>query len=232
MLGLVFYSLVWHTFFTQALQIITDMHKTILISIFLGLSIQAQCQDSLKSIRTWISVGTNVPLGVEFNEVHGLGLNSNIFLGFVLFKNFNLGPSFNFNYHVKYLNESTKDQLTNTGIGLNANYSFHLNKTTLYFGIMSYYENLNDKIAPRKDYGGEDLKILYGSGISFGPKLSLNYEKFIFQLGYLIRNFEIKFDQNVTSPFTSYNQLYEIFSVEENANMNFSSLTISMGYEL
>ncbi len=208
------------------------IYKSILALIIFGFHSQIQGQDSNKSsIKTWISIGTNFPTGKEFSEVHSIGLNGNIYLNVINFDRFNLGPAFNINYHLKYLNEAAKDQLINPGIGLNGNYSFSLANAILYFGVVAYYESLKDKISPRKDFQGEDFNILSGSGVSYGPKISLKHEKFIFQLGYLIRIINIKFDEDVTSPFTSYNELYEVFSVEENITMSFSSLNISIGYE-
>lgn len=209
------------------------MYKAILIFLFLGFFFQSQGQNtSQKPINTWVSIGANFPVGAEFNEVHSIGLNTNIYVGLIRFKNIDIGPAVNFNYHMKYLNEAAKNRLINAGFGLNANYSFPLDKSTFYLGVVGYYEGLEDQISPRKDFNGENLKVLSGSGFSFGPKLSLSYEKFVFQLGYIMRSYKPEFSREITSPFMAFNQLYEVFLINENANIDLSSISLSIAYEL
>ena len=210
------------------------MNKIIIVLLLSIMTVSADAQDldNSRKIKTWISFGLNTATGEEFNHVYSVGYNAHFYLGLINFKNLHFGPALNFNYHVKHLNAGAKDQLINLGLGMNANYRIPLNSASLYLGLVAYYDNITDKIKPRKDYSGKTITILTGQGYSYGPKISLAYKKFLFQTTYLIRPLTIEFSSAVISPFTNVDNLYEVFELEKNSQMDFSSITFSIAYEL
>lgn len=181
-----------------------------------------------------LSTGVNMPIGHEFSEIYGSGLNANFILPFPIAKKLKIGPVVTLNYHLKYLNEAAKNQLVNYGVGLLFEYLFKPRDSKLNYsvGIRSLFENVNDKISPRKDYSGDVLKILSGEGLSSGLSFCIIMNRLVFEALYSSRNLTIKYDNSIDEEFIKYNHLYEIFEIPGESKMNFSSISISVGYKL
>ncbi len=196
-------------------------------------SFTGTAQDTLV-VHPSFNIGINVPTGEELSTVHSLGAYFNVNIPLPIGKHFYLGPSLTVNHHLKYINEAAKNQFTNIGLALDFEYLYKpKNHDLAYFiGIRGGAEIVSDHISPRKDYHGDILNTVNGSGISVGPKVGLIHKHFVLQAMFTLRNFKVEFDPSIDHEFEIHNELYEVLIIKDHYHMNFSSITLSIGYRL
>jgi hypothetical protein len=212
---------------------IKTVRRSIVFFLILGIGSSAKvfCQ-TLKTPRPIAALGVEVPTGKELSHVYPFCGNLSIRMPFNVNQNILIGPTVNFTWSMKYLNEAAKDTYTNIGLGLLSEYQIKTGDLTILLGPGLSFESVIDKISPRRDYNGDPLTTIHGKGIALTLSGSVVMDRIVIQGRFNYRKYKVDFGDTFLNEFRKYNELFEVFDIEENNRMDFSSLVFSIGYRL
>jgi hypothetical protein len=76
------------------------------------------------------------------------------------------------------------------------------------------------------------LTTIHGKGIALTLSGSVVMDRIVIQGRFNYRKYKVDFGDTFLNEFRKYNELFEVFDIEENNRMDFSSLVFSIGYRL
>lgn len=203
-----------------------------LLLAFLCLPLLAQSQEAADRYQLMASVGTNVPVGKEFNHAHGPGFYGQIGIGIKTYKSLYLGPVMDYSYHLKHYTEKLDEQFDSFGFGLGAYYPISVREKIQITPMLKVFRVSYKDQYHLRERSGRSLAVLDGTDMAYDIGVAASYSRWSLNLSYRFLYANPKFNRDFYEQYAFHNRLYEIYALKDRYAMNFSSITLSLGVKI